>query len=343
MNEYIEQFINWFKKDFNLPIKYVKVYIWGKIMNDIKKVYNRLIKLSEEIIDIFKVLSNLSYMNRENTDQFLDQATDLERLLEQERIILFNLKPEQFKELCEYLVDMNDYSQAYARTLALVCDFFDERYESKKEIPTEYDDEEEIDDYSYEEEIDEENDKKEITDIIDEFYTDEDDMEKYSTTIMNYVATRVIKNMYERIKNTYTDNDNDKTYQKRMLKYFKQFKYYYFMLNNKLELLGLNYLFDLDKIEIPSLPEINGDIEPICYNECITILEALYNLGNNNKSIEGISIALFNMMMFDIYIDNIDSDKTLKLIDLCDLIGDKDNNFYGNIAKNKLVKKLKKD
>lgn len=309
-------------------------------MNDVKKIYNRLIGLSQNIIDEFQILANLSFMNRENTEQFLDHATDLEKLLEHEKIILYNLKPEVYKELCEYLVTMDENTQVFARTLDLVCDFFDERFESKKKETIEENYEFDEDDYPsrYED-----NDNKEALDIVDNYYTDEEDCEKYAKDIIVYMATKVIKNMYNRINNTYTDNASDKKFKKRLLRYFNQFKYYYFMLNNKLEWLGVNTLFDIEKIPDVSFPKTDTDLESIYYNECVTIIESLYNLRNSNKYLEGISIGLFNMMMFDEYIDYISDEFINKLIDLCnDLDNDKDY-FYGNIAKSKLVKKLQKN
>ena len=301
-------------------------------MNDVQNIYNRLLAISDSVINEFKILSNLSYMERENTTQFRAHVSSLSQLLDKEKVILFNLKKADFQSLCEYLIAHEDVSLAYARTLNLIADFLvamDDEVDNEKETS---------DDFS--EEIINSDDEADVSDIINSYCTDEDSPTVYNNYVVNCFATRVIKNMYNRILNTVADNPTDQAYKEHMLKYFNQFKYYYFMLNNQLELIGINYNFDLSKIPTPTCSI--KDIEEICYNECLIILECLY-ISDVDFSMDSVETNLFNMMLFEEYIQNISDDAVLKLIRLCNEVSEKNNTFYGEIAKVKLIKRRQKD
>ena len=77
-------------------------------------------------------------------------------------------------------------------------------------------------------------------------------------------------------------------------------------------------------------------------NECVSIINNLYLLNNTEYDLEKISIALFESLCLEEYINNLDIDKLNKLLDLCNNLDNLyKNSFYGNIAKNKILEKKK--
>ena len=149
--------------------------------------------------------------------------------------------------------------------------------------------------------------------------------------------------MYDRIINTYTDNKRDSKYQKRLLKDLKVFKYNVLGLDLNLERIGVNYRFNIEKIPNMNKPDI--DTSTISYNQCITHLEKLYNLFTNFKN-EYINYNLknntFELVGYDEDLEDIDEDQLKRLLSLCDELEDHSRyHFYGNIAKEKILKKSK--
>lgn len=304
---------------------------------DIDKIIKRLIKISQSIIDEFAVLSDLSYHDRENTSQFNDHIEDIKSYLNSEAVIINNIDLKTLKEIFKRLPDYDDDTDAYKRTYLNIDNRIEileqnEEFEDNEEI--EYNENEyEESEYS---EIDDENDD----DYIRKYYLDNEEYEKYELEVIDCISINILKKMYNRIINTYTDNKRDKKYQKRLLKDLKVFKYFVLGIDINLERIGVNYRFNLE--HIPNIAKPMIDTSTISYNQCITHLEKLYGVLADETDVSDINEILFNMMCFEAYLEDIDDEKLKRLISLCyELEEHSSYHFYGNIAKEKILKKSK--
>lgn len=304
-------------------------------MKDIINISKRLIQVSDLIIKEIDILANLSYMYKEDTNEFKEHVNIIKEYLNKERIILNNIDIDILKKVHEYLSKNDDLSDGYARTYIEVTNKLNEL----------------MDDDSYNEEESNEEDNINIEDnnledisteydLLTNYMEDTSDISQYEDSIVDYISTLAIKKMLSRINNTYTDNKNDLKYKKRLSRYFNHFKYYYFTLDNRLERLGATYSFNIERM--PIIPIKNIDSTNVYNNECVSIINNLYLLNNTEYDLEKISIALFESLCLEEYINNLDIDKLNKLLDLCNNLDNlyKDS-FYGNIAKNKILEKKK--
>ena len=304
---------------------------------DIDKIIKRLIKISQSIIDEFAVLSDLSYHDRENTSQFNDHIEDIKNYLNSEAVIINNIDLKTLKEIFKRLPDYDDDTDAYERTHLNI----DNRIEVLEQNE-EFEDNEEIEynENEYEESEYNEIDDEDDDDYIRKYYLDNEEYEKYELEVIDCISINILKQMYKRIINTYTDNKRDSKYQKRLLKNLKMFKYIVLGLDLNLEKIGVNYRFNLERIPNMNKPDI--DTSTISYNQCITHLEKLYNTEEDENSISDINENLFNMMCLEVFLEDIDEDQIKRLLSLCDELEEHTTyHFYGNIAKEKILKKSK--
>lgn len=303
-------------------------------MKDNKKIIRRLLNLSQLVLDEIDVLANLSYRDKENTSQFDDHVKDISDYLNQERIILNNISLDNLEIIFKELKQYDDDSDAYLRCYVLVDDKIEELYNDKEE-DNDYERYNELEDNIENDDTQKEN-EDDATIFLEKYHVDEEENEKYAIKVLDNVATIVIKRMLSRIENTITDNKKDNKYKKVLIKYFKKFKYFYFTLDNELELLGAKYKFNLNNIPMPY--SYNIDISKIYHNQCVTILDKLYSSKEIDYNPDNMEEALFNMMLLEEYLKGIDEESINKLIELTDELEVKyGHNFYGNIAKNKVL------
>ena len=303
-------------------------------MKDNKKIIRRLLNLSQLVLDEIDVLANLSYRDRENTSQFDDHVKDISDYLNQERIILNNISLDNLEIIFKELKQYDDDSDAYLRCYVLVDDKIEELYNDKEE-DNDYERYNELEDNIENDDTQKEN-EDDATIFLEKYHVDEEENEKYAIKVLDNVATIVIKRMLSRIENTITDNKKDNKYKKVLIKYFKKFKYFYFTLDNELELLGAKYKFNINNIPMPY--SYNIDISKIYHNQCVTILDKLYSSKEIDYNPDNMEEALFNMMLLEEYLKGIDEESINKLIELTGELEVKyGHNFYGNIAKNKVL------
>ena len=303
---------------------------------NIDKIIKRLINISQSIIDEFEVLSDLSYHDLEETDQFNDHIEDTKNYLNTEAVIINNLDLNTLKEIFKKLPKYDDGTVAYERTHLNI----DNRIEVLNQ------DEEFEDDYDYEDtepdtfEEHDETDNYEDDDDIRNYYLDNEEYEKYELEVIDGISVNVLKQMANRIKNTYTDNKRDHKYQKRLLKNLKTFKYFVLGTDLNLEKIGVNYHFNLKLI--PNISKPNIDTSTISYNQCITHLVKLYYILEDENNINDIIDYLFNMMCLETYLEDLDDEKMKRLTEVCEKIEEHSTYpFYGRIAKEKILKKRK--
>lgn len=321
-------------------LKYsVKVLFIGgnKMDKDIDKIIKRLLIISQMIIDEFEVMANLSYKDLENTQQFNDHIEDTKNYLNNEAVIINNLDIDTLKELFKRLANYDDNSLAYERTILNIDNQIERlQYDNDLEIDEDTNYDEDVnDDYHNIEEQDENN-----GDFIQKYYLDTGELEKYELATIDYMAINTLKKMTDRITNTYTDNKKDAKFKKRLLKDLKTFKYIVLGLDLNLEKIGVNYRFNLERIPYMIKPEIDTSI--ISYNQCIAHLKKLYDTEINDNSLKDINENLFNMMCLDSFLDELDNELLNRLLALCDELEEKATySFYGNIAKEKILRKRK--
>ncbi len=296
-------------------------------MRDIKNIIKRLLYLSEVILDEFDVLANLSYHNHENSKEFNKHVDTIASYLNSEKVILNNLSIEEIKEIYITLPEYDNDSDEFDRCSENISNRFAEYIDN---------DEDYVDDKSIT--IDDEDEEEEEEDITDKYIMEIDETTKDTMKIVNSMATSVIKKMLNRIDGTFADNKGDEKFKKRLMRYFKKFKYYYFKLDIELEHLGINYRFDIDKIPTPTI--INRDHEAIYNNECITLLERLYKYKYGDFDLENVSFALFNMMLFDEFSQGLSDESANNLLELCKELENKHgDSITGSLAKKRLVRK----
>ena len=302
---------------------------------DINKIIKRLINISQKIIDEFEVLSILSYHDKENTKEFDDHIENVKSFMNSEAVILNNLDLETLYEIYKILPKYDDGEMAYERTHINILDKIDAlQYEN--ELDTNILDE--IDDEDNPNINDSNEDDNQID--LEKYYLDDIENEKYQSQFMNYINIFVLKTIYDRINNTNANNKNDSKYKKRLLKHLKTFKYLVFAENLEMEKMGINYRFNISKMPYLNAPNIDASI--ISYNHCISLLEKLYNPLDGDDELDDMMIRLFNMMSFETYLNNVDDDNLDKLLSVCnELKSISKNNYFGETAKNKILKRRK--
>ena len=299
---------------------------------DINKIIKRLIKISQSIIDEFEVLSDLSYHDLEETSQYSDHLEDVKNYLNTEAVIINNLDLKTLKEIFIKLLEYDDNTDAYKRTYLNI--------DNRIELLSQDEQLEDNSDMEYDEDECHDVTDAEDDDFIMKYYLDEEETEKYELEVIDYISINILKEMYNRIINTYTDNKRNKKYQKRLLKDLKVFKYFVLGIDINLERIGVNYRFNLE--HIPNIGRPNVDTSIISYNQCVTDLEKLYGVLADETDVSDINEILFNMMCFEAYLEDIDDEKLKRLISLCyELEEHSSYHFYGNIAKEKILKKSK--
>ena len=78
--------------------------------------------------------------------------------------------------------------------------------------------------------------------------------------------------------------------------------------------------------------------EALSNNECITLLERLYKFKDSDFDLEDMSFGLFNMMLFEKFLDNLSVDAIDNLKELCQELKNKyGDSMYGDIAYKKLI------
>lgn len=296
-------------------------------MRSIDGIIKRLLNLSELILDEIDILANLSYYGMEDTPDFDSHIATFGSFLNSEKVILNNLGVDELKEIYDKLPSYDNHTDEFDRCSVNVSDKLAEVME-KNDLNYIGDD----DSLENGTEIDTEED------IGDKYIMEINDSQKDVMAIVDNLATVVIKKMLTRIDNTFTDNKKDEKYKKRLIRYFKKFKYYYFKLDIDLEYLGLNYRFNVDKIPMPL--KINSECEALCNNECITLLERLYEFKEHDFDLENMSFGLFNMMLFEEFLDNLSVESIDNLKEFCHELKEKyGDSLYGDIAYKKLIYK----
>ena len=296
---------------------------------DYHKTIKRLLKLSSMINEKFEILAELSYRDRENTMQYDEQYNLLKDYVHRETIIINNLNLDDLKQIFNLLPKYDDNTDEYMRLHIYIDDLIN-NYLIKDEDNSD----------NYEEDIDEdidsidEEDKENIT---DNYYVSEEENEKYAGIVMDKIAIIVLKKMYDRINNTYADNKEDIKYKKRLLKELKSFKYWVFAIDTHLEKIGIDYRFNLDKLPLLNMPNI--DMNNICYNDSVELIERMYNYHDVDYDPTDISEVLFNYMCFEEFIKVLNDEEIDKLIELCNELSSKSDNYYGNIVREKLIRK----
>lgn len=309
-------------------------------MKDNTKTIKRLISLSQLIIDEIDVLASLSYNNLEDSSQFDDHFTDIRGYINQEKVILNNISLKDLTEIFNDLSKYDDDSDAYSRCYVNIDDrlnaLLDEE-EKKKENDSTAEEISEEDAEVIEIIEDGEEDSNEDV-ILDKYFVDEEETEAYAIKVIDNISTIVIKKMLQRIMDTLADNKQDNKYKKRLIKYFQKFKYFYFTLDNQLELLGVRYRFDINKI--PNPYDLSIDSAKIFHNQCVTILDKLYEAKDISYDPEKMEELLFNMMMLEEYLNGVNHESIDRLIELTDDLEQKYGiNYFGNIAKQKILAK----
>ena len=301
-----------------------------------ERIIKRLIKISENICHEFEVLTDLSFHNRENTEQFNDHINDVSNYLNQESVIINTLSYDVINAIYKELPKYDDNSDAFNRLSVIIDDKIkdmdDEKDIDEDDIP--------LDDFEFDniKEIDPKN--TDIDSITNKYIVDEEISDKDATRYIDNVSIFVLKKMYERINDTYTDNKSDNKYKKRLINQLKVFKYFVFTLDLKLEKIGVRYKFNLDSIPTPLIDSLDSDLSR---NQVIACIEKLYKFKNNEYRFSEINEALFNMMLLEIYLEHLTIEDIDKLIEMCGFLNNiVINSFYGNMAMDKLIKKKEK-
>ena len=299
-------------------------------MKSIDGIIKRLLNLSELIMDEIDILADLSYYDQEDTPNFNSHVESIASFLNSERVILNNLSIDELKEIYEKLPDYDNDTDEFDRCSVNISDKLAEVMEKNNIDYLENDnfDEEKVNDNETEDDTEE--------DICDKYVMAINDSQKNVMYIVDNIATVVIKKMLDRINSTSTDNKKDDKYKKRLIRYFNKFKYYFFKLDINLEYLGVKYRFDVNKIPMPIKTDIQ--CEALSNNECITLLERLYKFKDSDFDLEDMSFGLFNMMLFEKFLDNLSVDAIDNLKELCQELKNKyGDSMYGDIAYKKLI------
>lgn len=293
----------------------------------------RLLSLSEQICIEEDALTDMTVNNLENTEKFDEHIDKLLSLFDKEEKIINSLSLNQinkFRRILDTNDKHNDKYVAYNRLSQLITDILDERtynnpklalelYQSKDESEEEIT--EELD--SDTESDSEYNDDIEITDemedeiaLLDDFYKNTDNLEKYLPSVIDRTTIIVAKKMYQRIRDTISSNKIEAKYKKKLLRFFKEFKYYFFTLDYKLERIGATHKYNLESIPIPEV--INEDLTPLYHNQCIDSLDSLYSTDLSIQKNNDILTALYQLMCIEEYIKYLDKDSLNTLLEFCD-------------------------
>ena len=307
-------------------------------MIDIDKTISKLLKISQQILDEIEVLSSLSYHDRENTDQFRDHVTDISEYLSQEKAFIDTIIFPDLLLIFRVLSEKKDESDAYCRCYVNLDDRIANHYanedDEEEEIESFETDDDEVDDTEEETEASEKDDAS----FILKYNVDEGENEKYAIQVVDNMATIVIKKMLTRLIDTLADTKRDTKYKKTLIRNFKKFKYFYFTLDNKLEMLGADYMFDIDKIPMPY--QVDCDTTQIFHNQCVTILGDFYEAKGIDYTPSKMEEYLFDMMLLEEYLNGIDDESIPQLISLTDELEERYGaNFFGSIAKQKVLLK----
>ena len=304
---------------------------------ELNKKMKRLLNISYQVVDIFDALADLAYHNNENSQQFLDFYEDLKKCINSESVIVNNLSLEQLEYISKSLKNYDDNSDGYNRLYVYIEDKIDEYYlknENNNEDKSEYDDI----DIELDDDMQADLGNKEISEI-EKYYIDEEDTERYEGMVTDNIALVVLKNMYDMINNTFSNNKGDNKYKKRLLRDLKAFKYIVFCMDRNLEIIGINYKFDINKI--PVYTDFKIDASRICHNDCVDIISRLYDKLDIDYDPSIMNEMLFNYMIFLEYLNRIDDESVDKLLELCYELEEKSNSFYGQKLKETLIKKKK--
>lgn len=305
-------------------------------MTDINKTIKKLLFLSTEICEIYDSLAKLSVRDLEKSDEFDKLIEFLDNYLTQETILLDSLEKKELISIIRNLYAINQTDAAMYRCYASVKDYFIAKYPTDEYIAqsTQYTNEE-YNATNFNGDIFEDDDDELIDE--DDDYEDDTNVREYANYAILRTAITAIKKMGGQIKDTETNNKVDYKYKKDLLKYFKGFKYNFFNLNRDAEMLGIKYRFNIDGI--PEMPRLNVDVSSICFNDCIDILDSMYNLRDSERNIDVILQALFDMLCFDEYIKELSPYQIDKLINICYNMEDNyHKGYFGNIGLQKLVK-----
>ena len=300
-----------------------------------EKILNRLLNLSDKICLEIEHLANLSALNLENNDKYKEHIETLKSYVEQESNIINTINCRKLQKIVMLLNEKNEESISANRLFDLLDEKIDEL------LIDEENDQEENNLSSDDElpDIELEDDDETETSFLNKYYEPEDDLEKYIDYTIDKVSIIALKKMHERIYQTQSSNKQDNQYKKTLLNYLRQFKYYVFSIDSKLEKIGIEYDFDIDKI--PYLKQLEIDVSPIYHNECIQILYKLYLLKiKDNQKVSEVSELLFDTICFEEYLNELDNDYITNLITLCDELNNRYNtDNYGIFCYKKLLKK----
>lgn len=299
------------------------------------KKLNELMRLSEQICNEEGALAELSRRDLENTDSFMEHIKKLTSFLDKENKIISSLSIEKLNQY-EQIMHANDKCDdkpiPFNRLFQLLQDKIEE-YECSNpfdiNIENTTSDEvtyignpntEDIDD-DYAEEANEDN-SDELDDIqksieaLSEYYEETYQLDKYIPYIFDNVAITIAHKIYRRIQDTTAQNKSETNYRNKLLNYLKQFKYYIFSLDYRLERIGVNYHFNIDAI--PNFPELSIDLKPLYHNQSINVLYNLYSSSISSKSDNEILILLFDLMCLEEYIKYLDISHLNKLLEFCE-------------------------
>lgn len=300
-------------------------------MNNIQNMAKRLIKISDIIITKIDILSELSYQNNETSNQFKETIEDIKEYLETEKIIMESTSIEELSKIYHYIVLNDDLSDAYSRVEINLLDFL-KAYHIQDETGT-------FEDISPIEDNEPNNEDINTIELDYIIESDNEEEELYETTLTNYIATKAIKKMQTRINKIETFNKEEVNYKKKLIKYFRKFKYYYFTLDNKLELMGAYTFYNIDKMPIiPYNQKI--DFKATMNNECLELINNMYLFDNTEKAIDKIARLLFEMIEIEEYLELLDKETIYNLEEYTQKLSEAYNNsYYGNIVKQKILMK----
>lgn len=319
------------------------------------KTLNRLLTLSEKICILEDELADLSAKDLESSPPFKKYVKDLNELLDKESIIINTLsldKINKYQKILSANDKHDDTAVAFNRLFQLIQDKLDERdntllFQKEEKHNNNDDTNEEDDDLEISLEPNEDAPENLITDeieeevaILDDYYIDSFELDKYLINVIDRTSLIVIKKMYDRINTTTSDNKTEAKYKKQLLKYLKQFKYYIFCLDYKIERLAAKHSFNLNSI--PEIKEPDIDLSPLYHNQSIDILDTLYSSSTSLRKSSDILKLLYELMCLEEYTKKLDKESLTKLLSFCEkleTIPNNDNNF-GQYGKQKIKQRL---
>lgn len=317
----------------------------------------RLLSISEQICIEEEALSDMSAMDLENTEKFNNHIQKLLSLLDKESIIINSLSLEKINKFQQILFSNDkhdDTAVAFNRLFQLIQDKLDERENNiPKNINNNDEDNSPKEDIEDDDELETELIEKEPEDIVipdkfknevailDDYYMDTFNLEKYLPHIIDRISIIVAKKMYQRINNTNAETKLESKYKKKLLKYLKEFKYYIFTLDYKLERLGATHNYNIEAI--PNIPEIKEDLTPLYHNQTINMLDSLYSSDISIRKPADILRLLYELMCLEEYIKYLDDKSLNNILAFCEDIEEmiKNPNF-GSYGKTRIKERLRK-